>query len=92
MAEPEPESETSIEVADAGGSRSPNGQHLFSTHIGGVAVFLPDGGWNPALAVEVLEAGSMTRHPNGAWQAAGWRMRVRGVPPDAPVTMRRVGR
>lgn len=92
MVEPEAAAEAGIEIADAGGSRSPNGQHLFSTHVGGVAVFLPDGGWNPALAVDVRGVGSMTHHPNGAWQAAGWRLRVHGVSPDAPVTMRRVGR
>lgn len=78
------------DVRDAGGSRSPNGQHLFSTLVGGVPVFTRDGGWNPALAIEVVEEGSMLRHANGAWQAAGWHLRVGGAPADAPVTTGRV--
>lgn len=82
----------SIEITDVGGSRSPNGQHLFSTLIGGSPVFTADGMWNPALAIEVIEEGSMLRHENGAWQAAGWRLRVRGVPADAPITTGRVRR
>lgn len=80
-----------VEIA-ASGSRSPNGQHVFSTQVGGVPVFLPDGTWNPALTIEIREAGSILRYPTGAWQAAGWRLHVRGVPPDAPVTTGRVRR
>lgn len=82
--------ETVIEVPDAGGSRSPNGQHVFSTHVGGVPLFTRDSGWNPALVIEVVEEGSMLRHANGAWQAAGWRLRVCGLPRDAAITTGRV--
>jgi len=82
--------ETDIEVQEASGSRSPNGQHVFGTQVGGVALFTREGGWNPALAIEVIEEGSMIRHANGAWQAAGWRLRVRGVPPGAAITTGRV--
>lgn len=81
-----------IEIADANGSRSPNGQHCFSTHVGGVPVFLADGELNPALAIDVHTAGSMLRYPNGAWQAASWHLRVRGVSADAPVTNARLRR
>jgi hypothetical protein len=78
--------EASIEVLDAGGSRSPNGQHVFSTQVGGVPLFTREGAWNPALAIEVIEEGSMLRHAGGAWQAAGWHLRVRGLPVDAAIT------
>jgi hypothetical protein len=78
--------EASIEVLDAGGSRSPNGQHVFRTQVGGVPLFTREGAWNPALAIEVIEEGSMLRHAGGAWQAAGWHLRVRGLPPDAAIT------
>ncbi len=81
-----------IEIADATGSRSPNGQHCFSTHVGGVPVFLADGTLNPALTIEVRTTGSMLRYPNGAWQAANWHLRVRGVPVDALVTNERIRR
>ena len=81
---------TGIEITDASGSRSPNGQHCFSTQVGGVPVFLRDGSLNPALAVVVIAAGSILRYPNGAWQAANWHIRVQGVPADAPVTNARV--
>lgn len=81
-----------IEIADATGSRSPNGQHCFSTHVGGAPVFLADGTMNPALAINVRTAGSMLRYPNGAWQAANWHLYVRGVPADAPVTNARIRR
>jgi hypothetical protein len=82
-------SEAVIEVPDAGGSRSPNGLHVFSTHVGGVPLFTRDGTWNPAIVIEVVEEGSMLRHVNGAWQAAGWRLRVHG-PADAAITTGRV--
>lgn len=82
--------DTARDILDAGGSRSPNGQHIFSTQIGGVPLFALDGGWNPALHIEVVQAGSLLRHPNGAWQAAGWHLRVRGAPPDAPIVTGRV--
>lgn len=82
--------ETVMDVPDAGGSRSPNGQHVFSTHIGAVPLFTRDGAWNPALAVEVIEEGSMLRHASGAWQAAGWHVRVRGAAEGAAITMGRV--
>jgi hypothetical protein len=82
--------ETTINVPDAGGSRSPNGQHVFSTHVGGVPLFTRDGAWNPTLAIEVIEEGSMLRHTGGAWQAAGWHLRVRGLPADAAITNGRV--
>lgn len=82
--------ELSIDVPDAGGSRSPNGQHVFSTHVGGVPLFTRDGAWNPALAVEVIVEGSMLRHAGGAWQAAGWHVRVRGLPAEAAITNGRV--
>jgi hypothetical protein len=78
--------EASIEVLDAGGSRSPNGQHAFSTQVGGVPLFTREGAWNPALAIEVIEEGSMLRHAGGAWQAAGWHLRVRGLPVGAAIT------
>jgi hypothetical protein len=78
--------EASIEVLDAGGSRSPNGQHVFSTQVGGVPLFTREGAWNPALAIEVIEEGSMLRHAGGAWQAAGWHLRVRGLPVGAAIT------
>lgn len=84
------EHETSIEVRDASGSRSPNGQHVFGTQVGGVQVFTPAGDWNPALAIEVVEEGSMIRHANGAWQAAGWRLRVRGIPASSAITTGRM--
>jgi hypothetical protein len=61
--------DASIEVRDAGGSRSPNGQHIFSTQVG-----------------EVIEEGSMLRHAGGAWQAAGWHLRVRGLLSGAAIT------
>ncbi len=80
----------SREVRDAGGSRSPNGQHLFSTQVGGVPLFTREGDWNPALAIEVVEEGSMLRHAGGAWQAAGWHLRVHSVPDDAAITVGRV--
>lgn len=82
--------ETIIDVPAAGGSRSPNGQYIFSTHVGGMPLFTRDGAWNPALAVEVVEEGSMLRYANGAWQAAGWHVRVRGLPRDAAITNGRV--
>ena len=82
--------EAVVEVADAGGSRSPNGQHIFSTHVGGVPLFTREGDWTPAFTVEVLTPGSLMRHPNGAWQAAGWCVRVRGVPAGAAITTGRV--
>jgi len=81
-----------IEIADANGSRSPNGQHCFSTHVGGVPVFLADGALNPALTIDVRTAGSMLRYPNGAWQAANWHLCVRGVSADAPVINARIRR
>lgn len=84
------EQETAIIVRDAGGSRSPNGQHIFSTQIGGVSLFTRDGEWNPELTIEVLKEGSMLRHASGAWQAAGWHLRVGGVPADAPIMTGRV--
>lgn len=80
------ERETTREIPEASGSRSPNGQHIFSTHVGGLPVFTRDGGLNPVLTIEVVEEGSMLRHQNGAWQAAGWRLRVRGMAADAPIT------
>ncbi len=80
------------DIANASGSRSPNGQHIWSTHIGGVPLWTPEGLWNPTLPIVVMEAGSMLRYPNGAWQAAGWQVRVTGVAPDAPVTNARVRR
>lgn len=83
-------SETSREVRDASGSRSPNGQHVFSTQVGGVPLFTREGEWNPALTIEVVEEGNMLRHANGAWQAAGWHLRVRGVPADAAITTGRI--
>ena len=82
--------EASIEVRDASGSRSPNGQHMFGTHVGGAPLFTPAGDWNPALAIEVIENGSMIRHANGAWQAAGWRLRVRGIPASSAITTGRM--
>lgn len=82
--------EAIIEVPDAGGSRSPNGQHLFSTHVGGVPLFTREGDWNGALIIEVVRAGSVLRHAGGAWQAAGWHVRVRGLPADATITNGRV--
>jgi hypothetical protein len=82
--------EAAIEVPVASGSRSPNGQHVFSTHVGGVPLFTREGAWNPALVVETVREGSMLRHANGAWQAAGWHLRVRGVPADAAITNGRV--
>lgn len=84
------ESTMSREVRDAGGSRSPNGQHIFSTQVGGVPLFTSAGDWNSKLAIEVVAEGSMLRHADGAWQAAGWRLRVRGVPADAAITTGRV--
>ena len=84
------ENETSREVRDAGGSRSPNAQHVFSTQVGGVPLFTHEGDWNPALMIEIIEEGNMLRHANGAWQAAGWHLRVVGVPADAVVTTGRV--
>jgi hypothetical protein len=84
------EDSTSREVRDAGGSRSPNGQYIFSTPIGGVPLFTREGEWNPEVAIEVLEEGSMLRHANGAWQAAGWHLRVRGIPADAAIVTGRV--
>ncbi len=84
------ENETGKEVHDAGGSRSPNGQHIFSTQVGGVPLFTREGNWNPALTIEIIEDGSMLRHVNGAWQAAGWHLRVRGVPADAGIVTGRV--
>ena len=84
------EDEAVIEVPDASGSRSPNGQHVFSTHVGGVPLFTREGAWNPALAIEVVREGSMLRHANGAWQAAGWQVRVRGLPADAAIMNGRV--
>ncbi len=84
------ENETGIEVRDASGSRSPNGQHLFGTQVGGVPLFTPAGGWNPALVIEIVEEGNMLRHTSGAWQAAGWYLRVRGVPAGAVVTTGRI--
>jgi len=80
----------SREVHDAGGSRSPNGQHLFSTQVGGVPLFTREGDWNPALEIEVVAEGSMLRHAGGAWQAAGWHLRVHSVPDDAAITVGRV--
>jgi hypothetical protein len=80
------EDDASIEIPDAGGSRSPNGQHVFSTQVGGVPLFTRDGAWNPVLAIEVIAEGSMIRHAGGAWQAAGWHLRARGVPSDAAIT------
>ena len=82
--------EAIIDVPDAGGSRSPNGQHVFSTHVGGVSLFTRDGAWNGALAIEVVEEGSMIRHANGAWQAAGWHVRLGGLPVGAAITNGRV--
>ncbi len=84
------ENEASIEVQDASGSRSPNGQHMFGTHVGGAPLFTPAGDWNPALAIEVIENGSMIRHANGAWQAAGWHLRVRGIPASSAITTGRM--
>ena len=84
------EDEIRREVRDAGGSRSPNGQHVFSTQVGGVPIFTRDGHWNPALVIAVVEEGSMLRHASGAWQAAGWHVHVRGVPADALITTGRV--
>lgn len=78
------------EVRDAAGSGSPNGQHVFSTQIGGVPLFTRAGDWNPALAIEVVAEGSMIRHTGGAWQAAGWHLRVHSVPDDAAITVGRV--
>jgi hypothetical protein len=78
------------EVPEASGSRSPNGQHVFSTHIGGVPIFTREGALNPTLAIEVVQEGSMLRHANGAWQAAGWHLRVRGLPANAAITNGRV--
>lgn len=80
----------SREVRDAGGSRSPNGQHVFSTQVGGVPLFTPEGNWNPALTIEVIAEGNMLRHAGGAWQAAAWHLRVRDVPDDAAITTGRV--
>ncbi len=82
--------DASIDVPEAGGSRSPNGQHVFSTHVGGVPVFMRDGTWNPALTITVIVEGSMIRHASGAWQAAGWHLVVGGAPPDAAITTGRV--
>lgn len=82
--------DVSIEIPDAGGSRSPNGQHVFSTHVGGAPLFTRDGAWNPALTIDVIEEGSMLRHAGGAWQAAGWRLRVRGLPAESAITNGRV--
>ncbi len=82
--------DASIDVPEANGSRSPNGQHIFSTHVGGISVFTRDGAWNPVLTVTVIAEGSMIRHASGAWQAAGWHLVVRGVPPDAAITTGRV--
>ena len=82
--------ETMVEVPDAGGSRSPNGQHVFSTHVGGVPLFTREGAWNGAVDIEIVEEGSMIRHANGAWQAAGWHLRVRGLPAGAAITNGRV--
>jgi hypothetical protein len=82
--------ETIIEVPDAGGSRSPNGQHIFSTHVGGVPLFTRDGAWNDAFAIEVVTEGNILRHAGGAWQAAGWHLRVRGLPAGAAITNERV--
>jgi hypothetical protein len=79
-----------IDVPEASGSCSPNGQHVFSTQVNGVPLFTRDGAWNPALVVEIVGEGSMLRHGNGAWQAAGWHVRVRGVPADAAITKGRV--
>jgi len=76
--------ETITDVRDAGGSRSPNGQHIFSTHVGGVPLFTRDGAWNSALTIEVVVEGSMLRHTNGAWQAAGWHVRVHGLSAGCP--------
>ena len=82
--------EGEIDVPDAGGSRSPNGQHVFSTHVGGVPLFTREGAWNPALEIEIVAEGSMLRHASGAWQAAGWHVRVRGAPAGAAIAMGRV--
>lgn len=79
-----------IEITDASGSRSPNGQHCFSTHVSGMPIFRTDGTINPALLIEVIAAGSLLRYPNGAWQAANWHLRVRGFPADAVITNARV--
>ena len=84
------EGDTSREVHDAGGSRSPNGQHIFSTQIGGVPLFTREGDWNPDMTIEVLDEGSMLRYASGAWQAAGWHLRVCGVPADATIATGRV--
>ncbi len=84
------ENETGIEVREASGSRSPNGQHVFGTQVGGVPLFTRVGGWNPTLVIEVIEEGSMIRHENGAWQAVGWHLRVRGAPVGAAITTGRV--
>lgn len=84
--------ETVIDVPDAGGSRSPNGQHVFSTQVGGVPLFARDGAWNGALAIEVVGEGSMLRYANGAWQAAGWHVRVRGLPVGSAITNGRMRR
>ncbi|MDQ2785831.1 MAG: hypothetical protein M3Y58_12600 [Chloroflexota bacterium] len=81
---------TSREVCDASGSRSPNGQHIFSTQVGGVPLFTHEGGWNPTLTIEVVAEGNMLRHAGGAWQAAGWRLWVHNVPEDAAITTGRV--
>jgi len=80
----------SREVRDAGGSRSPNGQHIFSTQVGGVPLFTREGDWNPALAIEVVADGNMLRHAGGAWQAAGWHLRVHGIPADTLITTGRL--
>lgn len=82
--------ETIADVPDAGGSRSPNGQHVFSTHVGGIPLFTRDGDWNDTLTIEIVAEGSMLRHANGAWQAAGWHVRVRGVRRDAAITNGRI--
>ena len=80
----------SREVRDVSGSRSPNGQHIFSTQVGGVPLFTREGDWNPVLAIEVVAEGNMLRHAGGAWQAAGWHLRVRNVPEGAAITTGRV--
>jgi len=78
------------EVRDAGGSCSPNWQHIFSTQVGGVPLFTREGDWNPVLTIEVVAEGNMLRHAGGAWQAAGWHLRVHSVPEDAAITTGRV--
>jgi hypothetical protein len=82
--------ESSVDISDASGSRSPNGQHVFSTHVAGMPLFTRDGEWNPALAIEIVAEGNMLRHANGAWQAAGWHVRVRGFSENSAITMERV--